>query len=136
MKNTLPKKESFIEKGDFQYSNNCNTVKEIASRRVITNEQAIAAKSLPARNKWWHQVNLTPLPNKIIVFNKGIDLARGIEMSVGGQVAPVETSGDKLSAANLKKKEKKNITSLAINHSIELLIAQPISKEFAKFPLS
>lgn len=64
---------------------------------------------------WWLQVTVKPDNNKIKVFNNGIFKGFNTFIPKGGQIEPNSILGERLAWKKAQKKEKKNITSEAIN---------------------
>jgi hypothetical protein len=63
-------------------------------------------------------VTTTPEDNNITVFNRGKAIASKTWMSLGGQVIPINTPGERLKWKNAQKNAKKNIISEVINSNI------------------
>ena len=72
IKKVLPYTPSEIEKEASLYSTHC-IIKKYTPKRTVTNKpEKVREKELSIR-AWWAQVTVTPLVNKIIVFNKGTE---------------------------------------------------------------
>jgi len=73
---------------------------------------------LPAVMAWWAYVTVAPEHNRIKVFKSGTSIGSNTSIPLGGQIAPISTTGAKAEAKNAQKKAKKNITSEAIKRII------------------
>ena len=67
---------------------------------------------------WWAQVTVTPLLNKIIVFNKGTPKGLTKCIPIGDQVSPNSWAGTNAASKKVQKILKKNINSLKINNTV------------------
>ena len=77
---------------------------------------------------WWLQVTVTPLINRILVFNRGT-WKGSIEITLkGGHLEPKSFPGFKLLWKKAQNQALKNIISLKINKSIPHLNPSPTSK--------
>jgi hypothetical protein len=85
---------------------------------MVATIACLAWDRLPSTKLWWAQVTVMPEVSRTVVLRRGI--TRGLKGSTatGGQVAPSSGTGLRLEWKNAQKKEKKNITSEAINRII------------------
>jgi len=86
--------------------------------KIVIKSPFVVSEKLPCIRLWCDHVKLTPLDNKIAVFNKQISKGLKLKIPTGGQTLPSLSVTDRLLWKNLQKNEKKNITSEVIKKSI------------------
>lgn len=69
-------------------------------------------------NKWWDQVKVAPLANKIMVLSKGTLQGLSGMIPTGGHTIPTLTSGLIDTWTHVQNRPAKNMTSENTNHTI------------------